>query len=252
MTSLESSAVIFGCVFGGAVLGVGLKRLLPSHHLSNESKEVVRLGVGLVGTMTALLLGLLVASAKATYDTNATQVLQISAKLEFLDRLLTGFGPDAAPVRGALRESTEKMIAQMWPEGSAPVDLNPVKAGGAQVMILIQKLEPQNELQKYVKSEAISIATDIAQLRALLHAQGSVRISLTFLVCITAWLTVTFASYGLFAPANLTVVATLLLCALSVACALLLVLELSRPFDGLIQIQKDSMLLVLQQMAPAK
>src|SRR5262245_48449580 len=99
MNAQTISVVFFVCVFGGALLGAVLRRLLPDHHLSTDSKEIVRLGTGLVGTMTALVLGLLVASAKNSYDTEKSEVITLASKIVFLDRILAHYGPDAAQAR---------------------------------------------------------------------------------------------------------------------------------------------------------
>ena len=115
MNAYIISLVIFACVFGGALLGALLRTSLPDHHLSSESKEIVRLGTGLVGTMTALVLGLLVASAKSSYDTDKTEVITLASKIVFMDRLLAHYGPEAAPAREALKKSAVTAIERMWP-----------------------------------------------------------------------------------------------------------------------------------------
>src|SRR5712675_641065 len=116
MSSLTVSLIVFACVFGGALLGILLHASLPQHHQAADSKDIVKLGMGLVATMTALVLGLLVASAKGSYDAQRNQLIQMAAKFAFLDRVLANCGPDAPEARAQLRMSVEQMIARIWPD----------------------------------------------------------------------------------------------------------------------------------------
>jgi hypothetical protein len=116
MSSITTSFVVFACVFGGAVLGMFLRAALPAHHLSDGSKEAVKLGMGLVATMAALVLGLLVSSAKTNYDAQSTQLTEASAKIAFLDRLLAHYGPEAKESRTLLREVVIQNLDQVWPK----------------------------------------------------------------------------------------------------------------------------------------
>src|SRR5258708_1626786 len=94
MSSLAISGIVFACVFGGVLLGMLIRALLPDHHLAPDSKEIVKLGMGLIGTLTALVLGLLVASAKSAFDAQRAELTQISANIIFLDRTLALYGPE--------------------------------------------------------------------------------------------------------------------------------------------------------------
>jgi hypothetical protein len=76
-----------------------LRRALPKHHLNKDSQDVVRLGVGLIATMAALVLGLLITAAKSSFDTQGTQINQITADIVLLDSLLARYGPEARPIR---------------------------------------------------------------------------------------------------------------------------------------------------------
>src|SRR5262249_25830636 len=104
------------CIFGGAMLGMYLRTALPDRQLSPETKDSVRLGMGLVATMTALLLGLLVASAKGLYDARRKEVVHLGGSLDFLDHLLEFYGPEAAEAGELLRDLNESLIKQLWPE----------------------------------------------------------------------------------------------------------------------------------------
>ena len=126
MNSAITAAILFVCLAGVALLGRRVRRYLPEDHLSGDSKDAVKLALGLVATMTALLLGLLVSSAKGTYDTMRSEVMQLTAKVVFLDRVLGLYGPEAAGARGELREAVADVVRRIWPEErSGPAQLAP-------------------------------------------------------------------------------------------------------------------------------
>jgi hypothetical protein len=232
---LESSSIIFACIFGSAMLGMWLRGVLPEHHLNTETKDLVKLGVGLIGTMAALLLGLLVASAKSSYDARSSELTQLAANTILLDRSLAHYGPATGEIRGMLRIVVSRTIDQVWPkdgkEGSTPP-----QAGGDVIFDKLQGLEPRSDAQRAIQSQAESNAINLLQTRLLLFAQSGSSISTPFLVVVVFWLSILFVSFGLFAPSNGTAIVTLLVAAISVAGALYLILELDHPFSGLIQI----------------
>lgn len=249
MTSWSISLLVFVCGFGGALLGAILRRRLPEHHLGADSKEIVRLGTGLVGTMTALVLGLLVASAKSSYDGQKSEVITLSSKIIFLDRILANYGAEAGTARELLRRQTVAALARIWPaRDGAQVELAPLPSNDKSLFATLVRLEPADEGQKQLKSQALGLASEIGQMRWLMYEQSGTSISSPFLVVLILWLTVMFISFGVFAPINTMVVSTLLICALSVACAIFLILELDHPFEGLICISSDPLQFALANM----
>ena len=235
MNPTEISATVFAIVFGAALIGMALKTMLPDEHLSPETKDVVKLGVGLIGTMAALLLGLLVASAKSSYDERSTELTQMAANVVLLDRELAHYGPEAANVRSMLKAGVQRLIDAVWTDDGG-ARLGTQISSREVVYDAIDALTPQTDSQRRLQSEAESLATGLGQERMLLFAQSGSSISKPFLIVVTFWLSVLFLSFGLFAPRNATVVITLLVTALSVAGALFLVMELDHPFSGWIQI----------------
>jgi hypothetical protein len=231
------------------MLGVRLRAALPNHHLNSDAKDVVKLAMGLVATMTALVLGLLVAAAKGSYDTQKTYVIQMSAKVAFLDRVLAIYGPEAAESRAVLRQSVDGAVAKMWPATkSETAGLDPNASAGTALFDAVQKLSPQTDAQRTLKSSAVQMMMDLGLTRWLLFEQSDSAIATPLLVVVICWLTITFISFGLFAPSNATVIGTLMVAALSVAAALFLILELDQPFDGLIRISSAPMEKALQHL----
>jgi hypothetical protein len=199
--------------------------------------------MGLVATMAALVLGLLVASTKGSYDAQKNEVIQMAAKTVFLDRVLANYGSETAESRDILRQSVGSAIDHIWPDkkSSQAAQLDPSVSSGETFFNSIQKLSPQNDVQRSLKSQAAQIATDLGQMRWLLFEQTETSISVTMLIVLISWLAIIFMSAGLFAPPNATVVIALMLAALSIAGAIFLILELDSPFDGVIQISKRPM-----------
>ena len=243
MNSAVTGALVFGCLFGAGLLGLRVQAALPEHHLNPETKDAVKVGMGLVATMAALVLGLLVASTKGAYDTQKGEVTQMAAKTVFLDRVLANYGSESAESRDLLRRSVGSAINHMWPDKklSHAAELDPSESSGEVFFNSIQKLSPQNDVQRSLKSQAVQIATDLGQMRWLLFEQTETSISLPMLIILISWLAIIFMSIGLFAPPNATVIIALMLAALSVSGAIFLILELDMPFDGVIQISPAPM-----------
>lgn len=234
MGPIEISALVFACVFGGSVLGMLLRSILPEQHLNAETKDVIKLGVGLIGTMTALVLGLLVASAKGAYDTRRAELTQLAANTILLDRVLAHYGSETAEIRGLLKLAVAGMIDQIWAQSGGGPQSPP--ALREVLFDKLQELVPRTDAQRAIQSQAETMAISIGQTRWLLFEQSGSSISTPFLIVVVFWLSILFISFGLFAPPNATVVVTLLVSAMSVAGAILLIIELDRPFSGLIQI----------------
>jgi hypothetical protein len=252
MTPLTISFIIFGCIFGGTLLGMILRAMLPEEHLSSESKDVVKLGMGLIGTMTALVLGLLVASAKGSFDTQRNGLAQLSGNVIMLDRMLAHYGPDAKDVRQMLRASVADMLQRTWPDEDPQPGQKEAKGGteGRYEALYekIQELAPKDDAKRALQAQALKIAFDSGQTRWQLFSQKGSSIPGPFLVVMVSWLTLLLVSFSMFAPRNATVIVTLLICALAVSSAIFLILELDRPFDGMIQISSAPVRNALAQL----
>ena len=242
MTPSTIGLIVLACVFGGALLGMTLRRVIPERHLTADSKDVIKLAMGLTATMSALVLALLIASAKSSYDAQKNEITHFATNIVLLDRTLAMYGPEAGDVRRLMRVAISRMIEQIWPDQSAgALSVDPTAIGGATIYSKIELLNPQNQVQRSLQTEALHLGLELGETRWLMFEQRGSSIPMPFLILLIFWVTVIFLSFGLFAPANPTVVATLLLCAVSVAGAIFLILELDRPFEGLIQISSAPM-----------
>jgi len=236
MNSALVGLVVFGCSFGGVLVGVAVRSRVPEHHLQDSSRQSVQLGIGLIATMSALVLGLVTASAKSAFDTLDTTIKHTAADLLSLDRTLARYGPETNELRQALKTAIAHRVDQIWQRGSSGLDPNGGTRAVEELASRIRALTPKTEDQRWLQSRALDISEQILETRWQIFAGLSSSIPLPFLTILIFWLTVTFGSFGLFAPRNATVLATLFVCALSVAAAVFLVLELDAPFDGMIRV----------------
>lgn len=240
MTNMFLGLAVFVCVFAAGFSAMWIRRRLPEHHMSTDSRDTVKITMGLVATLTALVLGLMISSAKDTYEDEKHETTDIIAKTAFLDRLLSAYGPETKDARAALRRAVEGMLIRYWPEASTqPARLAPEFAPAEAVYHSIRTLSPQNDEQRDLKTHAMAIAYEIGQKRWLVFEQSSPSVSPPMLVVVVCWLVVLFFSFGLYAPSNATVNTSMIVGAFAVASAVFLVLELDQPFTGLLKISCD-------------
>ena len=239
------------CVFGGALLGMRLQRALPTHHLNKETQETVKLGAGMIATLTALVLGLLVSSAKSAFDNINAGIVEGGAKIILLDRVLAQYGPETKLMRERMKRSVAASIEDVWPRQRTGVqDLTAVeRANGMELaQATLREMTPKDDAQRQLLEEARRIAADLSQTRWLLIEQTQAQLPVPFLVVLLFWLTMLFASFGLFSPRNPTVLTVLFVCACSVSAAIFLVLEMSRPMTGTIKVSNAPMVKALEHL----
>jgi hypothetical protein len=249
MNTVALSLGVFALMIVGILLGNRLRSVLPEHHLNKESQDALRLGVGLIATMAALVVGLLIASAKSSSDTQIGQVKQITADIILLDALLGQYGPDARPIREQMRLAIPALADRLWHQRisneGAPFEANAVVE---KVYVAILSLSPQTDLQRSIQTRAVQVSTDIAQTRLLLFAESDNLFPLSFLAVLALWLFIIFASFSMFANLNTTVFGALSLFALSAASAIFLILELRQPFTGVLALSSKPLLNALPPM----
>jgi hypothetical protein len=240
MSSLTIGAIVFACTFGGAVVGMLLRGYLSEQQLNSETKDVIKFSIGIIGTMAALVLGLLVGSAKATFDTQREGLAELSASVVYLDRVLAHYGPDAEEARKTLQSSVADMIERVWPnrreEGRSAGGTADATGRYEGIFDQVEALTPKTDAQRALQEAAIDLVKDIGRTRWSLFAHQGGSISVPFFVVVVLWFTLILAAFGLFAPPNPVVVAALLVCSLVLSSAIFLISELDQPFHGIIQI----------------
>jgi hypothetical protein len=239
MTALLMALASLIAVFGGALFGFFVQSLLPDHHLTTESRDVVKLGAGVIATVAALVLGLLVGSAKNTLDEMEAEVMQTAVKAMVLDQTLAEYGPETAEARKQLRASLAYGIGLL--DHADGQKLPPVTSGGLphgihRTLASIRALSPQDDGQRWLQSRALDLGSDIQDDSWLLIEQSDNSLPMPFLIALVVSLAGIFASFSLFAPRNATTVTAMFFCALSVAASIFLIVEMDRPLGGLIQV----------------
>jgi hypothetical protein len=244
------AVVVFLCTFSGAMTGMWLRTKLPSHHLDGDSRDIIKLATGLIATMTALVLGLVIATAKGTFDKVDSALEDSSADILAMDRALARYGPEAAPLRQEIRDAVALRIAEVWPEdGSVGLPMDSTDAGRPERIIdSIRDLSPASELQRAMQAEALELGDTVLKERWLIYERGTSAIEEPFLVVLVCWLTLIFTSFGLFSPRHGTTVWALVLCGLSIGAAVFLILELDGPFDGVLRVPSTPLRYALARM----
>ena len=251
MSALVISLVTFALVFGGSFLGMYFRSALSDDHLREDVRDVIRLSTGLIGTMAALVLGLLIASAKSSYDTKSTQIKQITANIILLDLELEQYGPDAQNLRITLRNAIPPLINRIWNEGDR-AKLSPFAptAEATEFVKKAQQLQPNNDSKRALQAQVLSTSSNVEQARLSLFTQSHDAIPAPFLVILIFWLAIIFTSFGLFVRPNRIVIVTFFVGGLSVASAIFLILEMGQPFAGLMQISSEAMRHALAPLGP--
>jgi hypothetical protein len=215
----EIGVVVLLVVFSGALLGMLIGRLLPPDHVSSETKSVISVSMAVVGTASALVLGLLISSAHGSFATRNTEVTRMSADIIRLDRLLRRYGREADAIRDGLQRYTAMKFDDLFPggKGGKPNVDNPATLETLEhVQDAILALRPRDDRQRWLVAQALQLAAEISETRWLLVQQSGSSIPLPFLIMLVFWLTLLFASFGLFAPRKLTTTAALLICSFAV------------------------------------
>jgi hypothetical protein len=239
LNALLVAILVAGCTFGGALVGMWLRRVLPDSHVDADSRDVIKLATGLIATMTALILGLVVSSAKSEFDAEDANVTQSAADVLELDRSLEHYGAETAPIRVDIKRAVAARLAEVWPEtggDAGSLENAGIERGLDDVIGRLLGLAPSTDAQKYFQSQALQLLATVQDNRWLMLERSTTTVAQPFLSVIVAWLTLIFASFGLFTPKHTTGVVTLAVCALSVAAAIFLILELDRPYQGLIRV----------------
>jgi hypothetical protein len=251
MGAIAIALLVFVCAFSGTLVGMWLSNTLPEHHMTGESKDAVGLGIGMIATMTALVLGLMTASAKGAFDAKDAAVKHVAVTVLALDRMLADFGPETKQIREVLRQAVAARVAETWPEERsevAKVEFSATTASVEGIAKQIADLSPQNPAQSWFQSQALAMSSDVLETRFTVFGNNGSSVSSPFLVVVVFWLTVIFVSFGLRAPRNATVIAVLLVCALSVAASVFLIMEMDTPFDGMMKISSAPMRFTLAHL----
>jgi Protein of unknown function (DUF4239) len=249
MHSLAMSLLVFALIFVSALVGMFIRRVAPDSHFSSEAKDTVRLAIGLVVTMTGLVLGMLVSSSKTFYDSEKNQVAEMASQIILLNNLLTAYGPETTEARVEARQFLEDAIDRIWPsEKSQKYQLKP-ENNDQNLYRQLELLVPKDVGQTSTKAQMMSLTVSLKKTYWLMYLQTEqTSIPMPLLVVVTSWLMAIFVSFGMFAPRNATVILTLIVCALAVSAALFIIMSMYLPFSGMLKISPVAVREALGQM----
>jgi hypothetical protein len=255
MSSLMIAAIVLVFVFSGSMFGMWLSYRLPEHHRSAESRDAVKLATGMLSVLAALVLGLLIASVKNSFDSTDSEIRHFAATLILLNETLSDYGPETATARQMLRGYTARALADNWPEGSAtPVQMEDVGSGGLLdgVRAAVLGLRGGDPSHASLRGEASSLVEDALKTRWLLIERSGSSIQTLFLEILIVWITLIFISFGYNAPRNATVATTFGLSAAALAGCIFLIVEMDTPFQGWITVSSTPMRDALAHMDPQR
>lgn len=250
MHSLAVSLLVFAIIFAGAIAGMVIRRAAPDDHFVPDAKDTVRLAIGLIVTMTGLVLGMLVSSAKTFYDSEKNQVAEMASQVILLNDLLTAYGPETQQTRIEARQFVEESVNRVWPkEKSRLFQLRPAN-NDESVFKQLQLLVPKNDSQASIKVQLMASLLSLKKTYWLMYLQSEqTSMPIPLMAVVTSWLVAIFISFGIFAPRNSTVIITLIVCALAASAAILIIVSMYSPFTGILKISPVAVRDALQQMA---
>jgi hypothetical protein len=250
MTPIMTSIIVVVCIFAGGIVGLSLNRVLHADHLSRETQDVVRLGIGMISVLASLVLGLLIATAKGAFDTTDDAVRHYAAELALLNETLRDYGSSASKPKDLLRDYSETILNDIWPPDGEPLRLSDVKAAVLleHVREQVRALRPVDDEQKWLRDRALLINEDLLRDRWLLIAEQGRNVSPVVLIVLVSWVALIFLSFGINAPRNAMVMVSFFVCAVSIGGAIFLVLEMDRPMEGILKISSWPIRNALAQM----
>jgi hypothetical protein len=251
MSPMVIGVITFLCVLGGTLIGMFIRKTLPEQHLSGDSKDAVRIGMGLIATLCALVLSLLLSSAKDSFDEMSSAVAQSGAKFILLDRTMANYGPETQPIRQKLRLMIIERVKLIWPEHKTSTygaDAFEKSPSAEVIAAKLRELTPKTDLQRTFQSEALQLCREIVQMRWMIIEQSQASLPPVFLAVLLFWLAILFGSIGLFAPPNKTVLAVMVVCAISVGGAIFLIEEMNNPLGGIVKISSAPLINALENM----
>lgn len=251
MNAFAIASIVLGSALGAGIVGMTLHVRLPDGHRDERSRDAIKLVMGLIASVSALVLSLLVASASSSYDRQSSELRALSAHVLLLDQTLAMYGRDATSAREGLRDAVRQTHDRIWSRSATrPEELNSAGTRSAAEgdVARIQNLSPKTDAERTLKSRALQEAEILSEERLLMFEQRDSSFPWPLLAVLIFWLSTLFLGIGLLTRFNGTVGATLLVGALSVAAAIFLILELGAPYQGVMRISDQPLRSALAQI----
>lgn len=243
MSPITVAVIAFVLIVAGTLVGTFVRARMPEHHLTGDSKEVIRLATALVATLTGLVLALMFAATRTSFEQTSAGVSRLAVSFTELDEVLEDYGPAAAAIRKQLRADIQPLMDSIWQEDAVAAGRPPAsrRSHATSATAMIRELQPATPAQASLQARALQIVHDISQTRLVLLAQPPDSVSTPFIVVVVLWLMFIFTTFAMSSKPNATLTVVLCICILSASGALYLILELGLPFGGLMQVSNANL-----------
>ncbi len=243
MSPIATAGIAFVLIVASTFVGTLVRSRMPEHHLTGDSKEVIRLATALVATLTGLVLALMFAATRTSFEHTSASVSRLAVSFTELDEVLEDYGPAARPIRQQIRTDLQPLMDSVWQDDADAAGRPRIsrRSHATSAAAMIRELQPANPGQASLQARALQIAHDISQTRLALLSQPPDSVSTPFIVVLVLWLMFIFTTFAMSSKPNATLTVVLCVCILSAAGALYLILELGLPFGGLMQVSNGSL-----------
>ena len=231
------AVAVFLCLTAAPLASMAVYGRLPAHHRDDDTNAVVRLAANLFVVMTSLVLGLMINSAKNTFESIDRNVHTYATELILLDRSLRQYGPETAEVRQPLVAYVQRQTNNWTEANETPLVANRLSERLlTEISTRLTALQPADAAHGSLLEDARQHLQKVVELRWALIEQSEGTIPRPLIVMLVAWLVLIFASFGFRAPRNAITIETFVVSAALIAGALYLILDMDVPFSGPIQI----------------
>jgi hypothetical protein len=241
--ALEATAV-FLCLLGAAFAGWSSNTRLSSKNLQDDTNATVRLVANLFVVMTSLTIGLMMNSAKNSFDANDRNVRTLATDIILLDRTMRALGPSSDEPHRRLIEYVRVSL-----KNPSIVDEDPrAEALLDAVGTSLRSLRFSDRQQTALWNDARALYRQTVQQRWVVVEQPGGSIPTLLIVVLIGWLAIIFASFGYRAPRNAVVLTSFVSAAFLISATLFLILDMDTPATGFIKVSDGPIRHVLTEL----
>ena len=239
MSSDQFALAVAVAMFAAGLLGLVLQRVLPENHTTGGSRDMIGAVAGLLTLLCALVAGLLIWTAYGVYSGQNMQIQALAAKVMQLDLALSDYGPEAIPIRAQLRDALGKTIDQVWRASQSDSNFAADNFASAIQNLrardkVLAGLHPTTDEQKQALAEATSASDALGQARMQMSFALSAPVAYPLVLTVVGWVVCLFCGFGLTSRGTITSVVALAVGSIAIASAVLLILDLSNPYSGIV------------------
>jgi hypothetical protein len=251
ITEPWTATIVLLTLLGSSALGMLVQRFLSERHTSHDTIALIHHVVVMLFTFAALVLGLLITSAKSSFDQVDNTVRSFAIRLIELDQVLREYGGEVDPIRSLLHTYAATVITTTWIkapqsklEYQAKQPSDSVKSPELEdlsnsIRLKIRELDPKDAMHRQLASECQRLMEQVVHIRWMLIEQRHTSISAPFYLVLVFWLVVVFGGFGLTAPHNVLTYTALAIAAISIASAIFVLLDFDRPFAGIFTVPAE-------------